>query len=67
MPRRTPLEVAIAQQTEKQGRYEAKLRAQGMTKVCLWVPIAHVDGFRTMAAMARDKHLAKDQAQEQAE
>lgn len=38
MPRRTPLEVAIAQQTERQAQYEKRKRDAGFTKTCVWVP-----------------------------
>ena len=59
MPRRTPLEVAIAQTTEKQAKYEKRLRGSGLTKCCVWVPTAEVAAFKEAAATARAAHPAK--------
>lgn len=59
MARRTPLEVAIARQTEKQARYEGKLRDAGLTKVCVWVP---TDFAAELKEIARAKREETEQA-----
>lgn len=56
MARRTPLEVAIARQTEKQARYEGKLRDAGLTKVCVWVPSHCSVELKELARQWREKH-----------
>ena len=49
MPRRTPLEVAIAQQTDRQAQYEQRKRKAGYTKACVWVPSERVDELKALA------------------
>lgn len=55
MPRRTPLEVAIARQTEKQARYEGKLRELGLTKACMWSTPALADVLKLVARADRER------------
>lgn len=49
MPRRTPLEVAIAQQTDRQAQYEKRKRQAGFTKTCVWVPDDRVEELKAIA------------------
>jgi hypothetical protein len=49
MPRRTPLEVIIAQQTDRQAQYEKRKRDAGFTKACVWVPTDRVAELKTLA------------------
>jgi len=56
MPRRTPLEVYIAQTTDRSLRYEQRMRASGLTKACVWVPTHCVDALKEMAEKWRSEH-----------
>jgi hypothetical protein len=56
MPRRTPLEVYIAQTTDRSLRYEARMRAAGLTKACVWVPTHCVDALKETAEKWRADH-----------
>lgn len=49
MPRRTPLEVFINQQTDRQAAYEKRRRDAGYTKACAWVPSERAAEFKEMA------------------
>lgn len=51
--RRTPLEAAIAAQTDRQAAYEKRQRDAGLTKTCVWVPIADADALKEAARIAR--------------
>lgn len=52
--RRTPLEVAIAKQTEKNARYEAKRREAGLVRVSVWVPEGRKADLHELARQMRD-------------
>lgn len=54
MARRTPLEVAIAATSEKQAKYEAKLRRGGLNKVCVWVPADRANELKSLARLWRE-------------
>lgn len=61
MPRRTPLEVAIAQQTDRQAQYEKRKREAGLTKACVWVPSECVQQLKELARKwCDDKEAAAD-------
>lgn len=49
MPRRTPLEVFINAQTDRQAAYEKRRREAGFTKACAWVPAERADEFKELA------------------
>lgn len=55
MPRRTPIELHIAQSTDRSLRYEARMRASGLTKVCVWVPTGRVADLKAQAETWRDE------------
>jgi hypothetical protein len=55
MPRRTPIELHIAQTTDRSLRYEARMRASGLTKVCVWVPASRVDDLKSQAETWREE------------
>lgn len=59
MPRRTPLEVYIARETDRSVRYEQRKRDEGLTKACVWVPTHCVDALKDMAQKWRDEAAAK--------
>lgn len=60
MPRRTPLEVFINAQTDRQAAYEKRRRDAGFTKTCVWVPLEDVAEFKEMA---RQRVAAKEALQ----
>jgi len=49
MPRRTPLEVFINAQTDRQAAYEKRRREAGYTKACAWVPAERAEEFKELA------------------
>ncbi len=49
MPRRTPLEVFINGQTDRQAQYEKRRRDAGFTKTCVWLPTECVDEWKEKA------------------
>lgn len=53
MIRRTPLELAIATKTERNSRYEQKLRELGMVKVTVWCSPELGERIRELAAEDR--------------
>lgn len=57
MPRRTPLEVFINAQTDRQAAYEKRRREAGFTKTCVWLPAEDVAEFKEMA---RQRVAAKE-------
>lgn len=52
--KRTPLEQAIAEKSDKGARYTARREAEGFKRVNVWLPGAVADQFRTLASIARD-------------
>lgn len=61
MPRRTPLEVAIALQTDRQAQYEKRKRDAGFTKACVWVPVERVQELKdTARSWCDEKEAASD-------
>jgi phage terminase small subunit len=49
MPRRTPMEVFINAQTDRQAAYEKRRREQGLTKCCVWLPTECVEEWKEKA------------------
>jgi hypothetical protein len=62
MPRRTPIEQAIAKQTNRQARYSESQREKGLTQVAVWVPAGEADAFRRLGAILREWHEAGELA-----
>ncbi len=59
MPRRTPLEVFINGQTDRQAQYEKRRRDAGFTKTCVWLPNESVAEFKEKArALVVEKEAA---------
>jgi len=53
--RRTPLEAAIASQTDRKVRYEAKRRKTGEVRVAVWVPASKTEDLKAYAAKLRNQ------------
>lgn len=65
MARRTPLEVFINAQTDRQAAYEKRRREAGFTKTCVWLPVEDVEAFKEMARVkvaAKEAEDAKSEA-----
>lgn len=46
--KRTPLEQAIAEQTDKRARYDARLRQQGFKRTTIWVREDRLDQLKEL-------------------
>jgi hypothetical protein len=44
--KRTPLEQAIAVQSDRRARYEAKMRARGFRRTTVWLRVEDLDAFQ---------------------
>lgn len=64
MPRRTPLEVFINGQTDRQAAYEKRRREAGYTKACAWVPADRAEEFKALARAWCDEKEAADGSSE---
>lgn len=60
MARKTPIERVIAQETDRQARYEARRRKEGLTKTCVWVPAGRAEELKALARQWVAEALASD-------
>lgn len=60
MPRRTPLEVFINGQTDRQAAYEKRRREQGLTKACAWVPADLASEWKEVGRLLCKHHVEPD-------
>lgn len=51
MKKRTPIEQAIAESSDRRAKYEAKMRADGFAKTSLWVPIDCLSDIRLLCKL----------------
>lgn len=58
--RRTPMEVFINAQTDRQAAYEKRRRDQGLTRVAVWVPLEDVQAVKDWARERLEAHEARE-------
>lgn len=49
MPKRTPIEQAIAEQTDRRAVYVRKMREKGNRQIACWVPTTFAEEFKDLA------------------
>lgn len=51
---KTPLEQAIAEQTDRRARYDAKMRKAGFVRLSIWCPASAVDEVKALIKARSD-------------
>ncbi|WP_162792387.1 hypothetical protein [Novosphingobium sp. P6W] len=49
MPKRTPIEQAIAEQTDRRAVYVRRMREKGNRQIACWVPVSAAEEFKDLA------------------